>query len=1100
MNCTIVGNSAVDNIGNGFSNGAYPRGEQTFSAANTITLVNSIVTGNGINDVTGGIDGGYNLTGAADATFLSADSGTVTGVNAADLFATPAAVGGILALKDASPAIDAANDSIAPFVDQRGFPRIDAAADTGAYEFGAEALEVVEKHVTTGEMLDNEITAAEAGKMTILYLDNDIDAVTSSTYGTRGGKGIWVAIDGQGHAIDGKDVMNTALRFANNATDDTRNIVVLRNLTLKNMKSGGAFRYGGGAIAMFGGELKVADSVFENNENEGLSTGNNAGGGAIFVQGNGRLKIDDSVFSGNKTGHKGGAIHANVPISITGTTFDGNKSRQGGAIAVTASGGSGATLDVDAASRFVNNTATQSGGAIHIYAVSGNDYFANPIAATVAASFSGNSDALEGAETDDYVLSANYPTAFTGQVTDDKQDPKFSTLLVEAAGQDVTFFADADRTLPNKVITVATHQELKEALGYVKYSLADESYEMDETGHPILTPGSAGDGDVVALLGDITYATDSRNPSETPRADAVTGATVYVTKNVSIFGNGNLINGDGYPVFDIDGGDATPEAPVTANISNLYVRNGGYSAKLGGAVFVEGDAVLNLNHATFTNCVAGYSGGSDGTVISGGGGAIYLNPHGGGTPRLTAADSTFRGNEAAKGTGGAISAFSGEIVLGAGNAFIGNRAAQGGAVGVKGTGSLTVQAGNTFEGNEATCAGGAIDIHYGRSTSRGATPANSTVDAEFVGTSTFTDNIAQWGENVAYSRYYDDTFPDDGSEPRISYRESTGRYGSPAMEPVHNDLIFSDLFRSTLAGSGDGGDDDDDDDDDDGEVPDDGDDEDEPDDDVPGDETPPPVDAPVTPESDGSVNVAIPATDTNGNTMTIVRIPETDGNAAALAKLEEIGLSAELKDGKLVISGTAEDIGTVVLEVTLSNEETTEVTFTVKALPAVPTTAVDTTPQNWTGTLSEAASGYSFTVYVPVSLAESETAALARGISGSVSMSFIGLVSDHSERLYTPSGRALRALATKPSGAYIESSGTTSDPDTVTVDKATYRIGIRQYEQTLGVGLVSANLDRPAGGGSDNTDTGGSGGCNAGFGALGMALIGLAIMKKRNNR
>jgi polygalacturonase len=304
---------------------------------------------------------------------------------------------------------------------------------------------------------------------------------------------------------------------------------------------------------------------------------------------------------------------------------------------------------------------------------------------------------------------------------------------------------------------------------------------------------------------------------------------------------------------------------------------------------------------------------------------------------------------------------------------------------------------------------------------------------------------------------------------------------------------FTDYAATHLAGvsSGGGGGDDDDDD-----APGGG--------DVPGGETPPPVVAPpVTPGSDGSVSVTIPATDADGNTVAIIQIPEAGENAAALAKLEAIGLAAELVDGELLVSGTAEDIGTVTLEVVLSNGETTEVTFTVDPLPAVPGTALDTTPQNWSGTLSESAGGYSFTIYVPVSLTESETAAIDRGISSSASMTFTGPVDSHSEKLHaSSSGRALRTLATNPTGAYIESNGTTPDPDAVTADKATYRIGIRQYEQPLGVKLASANLDRQ---GVDDTGDetpvdDDSSGCNAGFGsgALALLVIGCAVFPRKS--
>jgi hypothetical protein len=1054
---------------------------------------------------------------------------------------------------------------VVPLADQRGFLRILTSADIGAYEAGAEALTIENIHLTAdgtaggtpltgtagGTALSDDITLAEAnaGKMTVIYLHDDIDAVTTATYGTRTrggtqGKGIWVTIDGQGYAIDGKDVVNTALRFQNNDNTAmaTRNVIVLRNLTLKNMKSGDGtgtnrpngstqFNYGGGAIGMYGGELYVQNCTFEDNENEGL--GNNSGGGAIFIQRNGRLKISDSTFTGNiggsgTTPRRGGAIHANVPISITNTVFSGNRSGQGGAIAVTATGGS---LEVDSASSFTNNTASQSGGAIHLYGVSGNNYFASPITATVDATFSGNTDDLEGAATDNYVLSAYYAPTFTGIVTDDKtDDSKLGSLTVGGINQGASFFADTNRTAINKVIPVTTHQELKNALGYVKWLIAYDDWERIGNGdtHPKVTPGIAEAGDVVVINDDILYNNDTGST-----IDGITGATVYVTKDVSIFGNGYTINGKSLPVFDIDGGREDPAVPnpVTANVTNLRIFKGGYGTKLGGAVFVEGDGHLILNNATFDNCFANAGVGVEGATIAGGGGAVYLDPHGSGVPKLTATGSTFTNNRALMGTGGAISALNGEVTL-TNCTFENNEAAQGGAVGLKGDGIFNLGTGNTFTHNKATYAGGAIDIHYGRSWYKrsDAMNVNSTIDTTInaaITADSFTDNEDSLGAvNIAYSRYYDENFPADEVEPMIT--------GGEDVADLYDDLTFSDIYRTWLVGTPGPGDDDDDDDDDDGGTPgpgdgdDGGDDDDTPapgddddDDDTPGG-TPPAVVNPVTPGSDGSVNVTVPVKDENGNTVNIVEIQDNADNEAALSRLEEIGLTAEVSGGALVIDGTAVDIGTVTLDVVLSDGETTTVTFTVNPLPAVATASVSAIPSQWTGNLSTTASGSAFTIYVPVNLTASEAALITRGVSTSVNVTFSGPVTSHSEKLVVSAASASsKKLAASAEGSYIEITGSTTDADAVTADKVTYRVGIHQYQQTLGVALSSANLERetdddddddnnpptdndpptddddPS---SDGTGKSSGGGCDAGFGAFSFAGLALIALTKTGRK
>jgi hypothetical protein len=52
----------------------------------------------------------------------------------------------------------------------------------------------------------------------------------------------------------------------------------------------------------------------------------------------------------------------------------------------------------------------------------------------------------------------------------------------------------------------------------------------------------------------------------------------------------------------------------------------------------------------------------------------------------------------------------------------------------------------------------------------------------------------------------------------------------------------------------------------------------------------------------------------------------------------------------------------------------------------------------------------------------------------------------------------------------------------VTVSSVTYRIGIHQYQQPLEVSLASTDLNR---------ETGGSGGCDAGLGIAGLAVLAL---------
>jgi hypothetical protein len=566
-----------------------------------------------------------------------------------------------------------------------------------------------------------------------------------------------VTVDGAGYQLK----MGGGMFFENKAK------ITLKNSTVKNgsakMGGGGAF-YAGPHGSAFGPEVIVEKCVFENNKIE-------AGAGGAILGFYAKLDISDSTFNGNT-----------APL--------------GGAIALY---GNGTKLTVTGDSGFSNNRAVNSGGAVHVFYAShraasrGTPVITtSDIDAEITATFSGNS-AQGVSNTADTVFGVAYdPATYTGDISENPA----SKLKVNGASVPATVFADAERTRlfsPAKFIVVSTYQQLREALGYAKF--IGPSFDLiPDSDHPNPTYGPAADGDIVYLAGDLTSV--STNPGA-QTTDDITGATVYINKNVAIFGNGHKIDGKNFPVFDVEG-TAADETEVKVSISNLRIENGGYSRKLGGAVFVEGNSSLGVYNSSFANNTAGRTG----DAINGGGGAIYLNPHGGGTPKVNAVNSVFTGNKAPRGTGGAILAISGEVSV-SGSTFEKNEAAAGGAMGAMGVGKVDVGNGNTFAANKAENAGGAIDLHYGRS-SAGRGVANSQITATFTGVSAFDGNQAPLGDKVSYSRYYDADFPDDKSAPSIAYVEA----GNPpaAMDStILADLTFADIDRTKVSDGSSGG-------------------------------------------------------------------------------------------------------------------------------------------------------------------------------------------------------------------------------------------------------------------------------------------------------
>jgi predicted outer membrane repeat protein len=158
------------------------------------------------------------------------------------------------------------------------------------------------------------------------------------------------------------------------------------NLTVNNCSFSGNAAHRGGAIADEGGNLTVNNCAFSGNT--ALDNTPNdptfAFGGAIYATpvsipawhvpgGFPVLSINNSTFSGN-TAIDGGAIYdfaqgsnnKTPQMAISGCSFSGNSATNGGAVYL-----DGSTHVTISTSSFVNNTATQQGGAINAVAPSG---------------------------------------------------------------------------------------------------------------------------------------------------------------------------------------------------------------------------------------------------------------------------------------------------------------------------------------------------------------------------------------------------------------------------------------------------------------------------------------------------------------------------------------------------------------------------------------------------------------------------------------------------------------------------------------------------------------------------------------------------------
>ena len=285
---------------------------------------------------------------------------------------------------------------------------------------------------------------------------------------------------------------------------------------------------------------------------------------------------------------------------------------------------------------------------------------------------------------------------------------------------------------------------------------------------------SASDGTSIEIMNDLA-PDDGSLPTLGDPVDAVTGATlVSMAENVTVIGNDYTIEGKGYPSFDADGGSLTVE--------NLTIDGAGYTAKLGGAVFVEAGASLTFLQVRMLNCVAGS------TADYGGGGAVYVNHHGGGVPTFRAVDCQFIGNSTPNGRGGAIYGSNGNVIL-ENCIFAGNFAANGGAVAMDGSCSLSMTDCEVTD-NHADISAGGIYIYHGESTGKRNGTITSRVSAVIDASNRVAGNVADVaGDDIVYSRFYGSSYAGSRTELTLT-------------APVYDEFLYTDAGRTEVASAG----------------------------------------------------------------------------------------------------------------------------------------------------------------------------------------------------------------------------------------------------------------------------------------------------------
>lgn len=558
------------------------------------------------------------------------------------------------------------------------------------------------------------------------------------------------------------------------------NVAIYKTTIDHNLARG--FATGSYVNVVRGGAVYAAGTVSVNHSTISYSTGNgidadgtiniqystisNNDHGVNTVSGQ-TVNITDSAFTSNgTTSLDGGAIYVNgatVNISdvTTATTFTNNHASHGGAIYISSAGTS--ALNFTTATTlpvvFSGNTANSSGGAI---------YTNKTLTLPTGVSFVNNSAQKSGAVDSSVALTINGAT-FTGN---------------SATQHGGAINAQSDLTVTNGTFTNNSSTGDGGAI-YTQSTLT--------LTNATFTGNSAGYGGALGIYtgASVTFGTVTFSGNHASQGGAIWNPTIVLSIPSTVSFTGNYAS-EGGAIY------TTKNLTITGT---TFTNN--YSSDNGGAIYIGGLVVLNVNGATFSGNYA-----YDSTYLGGGngnGGAIYGYINGTATSSKTyqIVNSTFTGNYSAV-SGGAVYFRNSTTRRPAtisltidGSTFSSNHSVTGGAIYAERTTNL----GNT---NVNLINASVFNGNYVSSTSAevkgGAIYTTSNVTTNVGGTTSFTSNYAGSTSSNAYGgAIYTGGTVNLSSSSNITFEDN---YASTTSGDARGGAIYAGTITTTANNNG----------------------------------------------------------------------------------------------------------------------------------------------------------------------------------------------------------------------------------------------------------------------------------------------------------